>query len=165
MTEDSDESIAIVILPLLIIRDRFRDILIDSFAEPDYLRRSGGEIFRKTGSPQTRHTRSECAILGDNLHQIESRFDPQPDVNRGDPFDRPARSFTLRFCYFFRSELRLLHVLGDILDDRRGMIAKYPGGQAFAAREGLRKSLPLSDDLLAICFYEFRKTHRLTSVL
>ena len=44
MTQDAEESIAILNLALLIVRNRFPDVLIDRFGEPDYLRRSAGEI-------------------------------------------------------------------------------------------------------------------------
>ncbi len=80
-------------------------------------------------------------------------------MNRRDPFERPARPFPLRFCDFFRSELRLLHVFANILYDRRSMVAKHPPGQTGAPGEGLRKFFPLSDYLFAICLYEFRKAH------
>jgi hypothetical protein len=73
MAEHSEEPIAVMKLLFLIVRNRFRDILIDVLAEADDLRCAGGETSRVSDSPEARHTRSKRAIFSNNLHQIKGQ--------------------------------------------------------------------------------------------
>jgi hypothetical protein len=70
--QNTQESIAILSLALMVIRNYLRDVLIDRFGEPSYFFGAACEAIGATLTPHPEHARAHRPILGHYLHQVES---------------------------------------------------------------------------------------------
>src|SRR5262249_51539915 len=126
MSQNADETIAVLAFPLFVVDHSRRYVFIHQFGQPRDFGSPGFKAARILESPQAADARTQHTILGGYLGEIEARVDANLYVSGGDVLNGTWPALNRGFKSFLHRQGRRFHSVGHEFDDGGGMIPGEP---------------------------------------